>query len=477
MKANNRLSIKNFGPIKEANIIISSLTVFIGPNSSGKSFSSLLIHSLSNPFKKLGYLDQFQEVRNRSIEQFARNNSPIFAEFKDSLDDYLMSKPKRTDAPFSFPSDKFNIIIQESFGRVYNSMIEEKVKGNFSKDLNKLNRLNKESFSFCYNDNLFVNEDGKLVMKNSSLDITEFPGGDLSKDDDLIFSFKIDDDFISISLNYVLWDNIFENQISLPETVYLVLITKLIGELDNRSYYIPAAGNEILKDVNSYIADDINGILNHSLVQKELLTNFLSVKRDMAEGPFYDLACELENEILGGKIQFKKGEVRDELFFIDDENNLELELNLTSSSIRELMPVIVHLKYFLQERDILIIEEPENHIHPKHQLILVKYLVKAINRNLNIIITTHSDYILEKFNNFIRLGNTNQAVFDKLGYDEANILNYEDVNIYNFKKEDEYCYVCESLDVNFTGFDEDNFSEVISELYDESVDIIDGKIR
>ena len=46
-------------------------------------------------------------------------------------------------------SKKFNIIVQESFGKVYNDVIEEKVKGNFSNDLNKLNRLNKDSFSFC----------------------------------------------------------------------------------------------------------------------------------------------------------------------------------------------------------------------------------------------------------------------------------------------------------------------------------------
>ena len=477
MKINNKLSIKNFGPIKDANIIISPLTIFIGPNSSGKSFSSLLIHSLLNPFKKSGYLNQFQDVRNKSIDLFTRNNSKLFVEFKDSLEDYLKSKPKLTDESFRFPSKKFNIIVQESFGKVYNDIIEEKLKGNFSNDLNKLNRLNKDSFSFCYNDSLFVNEDGKLIMKHSSLDITELPSGDLSKDDDLIFSFNIDKNFISISLNYVLWDNLFKNQISLPEIVYLVIITKLITELDRKSYYIPAAGNEILKDVNSYISDDINGILNHSLVQKELLTNFLSVKRDMVKGPFYELASELEDEILGGKIQFKKGEVKDELFFIDNEHNLELELNLTSSSIRELMPIIVHLKYFLQEGDTLIIEEPENHIHPKHQLILVKYLVKAINKNLNIIITTHSDYILEKFNNFIRLGNANQTIFDERGYDKSNVLNHEQVHIYNFKKEDDYCYVSESIDVNFTGFDDDNFSDVISELYDESVDIIDAKLR
>ena len=44
------MSVKNFGPVNEAEINILPLTIFVGKNSSGKSFLSSLIHSLSNPF-------------------------------------------------------------------------------------------------------------------------------------------------------------------------------------------------------------------------------------------------------------------------------------------------------------------------------------------------------------------------------------------------------------------------------------------
>ena len=117
MKPNNTLSIKNFGQIKEANIAISPLVIFMGANGSGKFFSSMLLHSLLNPFKKEGYLNQFQEVQSRSVELFAQNNSPVFAEFKESLDNYLMSEPKFDGEAFRFPSDKFNMIVEESFGK------------------------------------------------------------------------------------------------------------------------------------------------------------------------------------------------------------------------------------------------------------------------------------------------------------------------------------------------------------------------
>ena len=156
---------------------------------------------------------------------------------------------------------------------------------------------------------------------------------------------------------------------------------------------------------------------------------------------------------------------------------MEFDLNLLSSSVHELLPLIIYLKYYLNKGDTLIIEEIENHLHPENQLILVKYLVKSINKGLNIILTTHSDYILEEFNNLIRLGNSKKEALYQLGYDESCILNYEDVNIYNFKKNDDYSYTPQMIEVNYTGFDEDNFSKVIEELYAKS-DIMDKyKIR
>ena len=50
MNNNFNLKINNFGPIKNANLEIAPLTIFVGSNNSGKSFSVKLIHSLLNPF-------------------------------------------------------------------------------------------------------------------------------------------------------------------------------------------------------------------------------------------------------------------------------------------------------------------------------------------------------------------------------------------------------------------------------------------
>ena len=426
MKKDNLL-IENFGPIKKANIDISPLTIFIGPNSSGKSYSSLLIHSLINSLKTFGS-DSYEKIEKDSIKKFLENDDELTKEFKELLVKYVNSEPKFSDESFKYPIEKFKIILEKSFGQVFNKHVEDKIKGNFSNDLNKLNQFNKYPFKFSINNNSFINKNGKLVLDKFCIDFDNIIDNRLSNKNENIILFEINEDYISIKLNYIIWHNFFEDKEFFTEVIFMMATSSIFNSLNQTSYYLSAVGDELFKDINNLIANDVNGSINLSTVQKELLVNFLKIKKDMEQGPFYNIANELEHELLDGEFQIKEDELKEEIIFIDNEYEMEFELKLTSSSIRELTPLIIYLKYFLKKGNTLIIEEPENHIHPKNQLILVKYLVKAINEGLNIIITTHSDYIVEKFNNFIRLGNANDEIFEKLEYDKS-IISKKNQNI------------------------------------------------
>ena len=466
------LSVKNFGPINDAEINISPLTIFVGKNSSGKSFLSSLIHSLSNPFNH-----NTHRFPAHSLNYLIKNNPELLKDFEDKFKDYLKLKPSFTDEAFSYPLNDFIKLINEGFGKCYIKLIENELKNNWKTNINNLNRMKQYPFELKYNEITFVNENGKLIIPNFSNKIRK-----LFKSINFInpigVKISIDEKHIHINLDYSLWMKIYgdDETISLAQLIYVLVVNKLINKLQINSYYIPVDGR-IFKDFNSFMADNFNGAIDSSTIEKEFLTNLLKVNEATPEGYFYNLACELENEINKGEIQIKNGDLKDEIVFIDYKNNMEFDLNLVSSSVHELIPIIIYLKYYLNKGDILIIEEIENHLHPENQLILVKYLVKALNQGLNIILTTHSDYILEKFNNLIQLGNCNKEVFNHLNYDESCILDYKNVSIYNFKKNADYSYTPHVIDVNFTGFSEDNFSEVIDELYNESDLMDEFKIR
>ena len=71
--------------------------------------------------------------------------------------------------------------------------------------------------------------------------------------------------------------------------------------------------------------------------------------------------------------------------------------------VSELAPVVLYLRYAVQPGDLLIIEEPEAHLHPEMQAIFTRQLVAAIQSGIRILITTHSEWILEELANLVRL--------------------------------------------------------------------------
>ena len=75
----------------------------------------------------------------------------------------------------------------------------------------------------------------------------------------------------------------------------------------------------------------------------------------------------------------------------------------TSSMVSELAPVVLYLRDVVQPGDTLIIEEPESHLHPAMQVEFTRVLAAAVKAGIRIIITTHSEWVLEALANLVRL--------------------------------------------------------------------------
>ena len=64
--------------------------------------------------------------------------------------------------------------------------------------------------------------------------------------------------------------------------------------------------------------------------------------------------------------------------------------------VSQVLPVLI-LCYYAPEGSILILEQPEAHLHPKVQTELADVLIDAVkNRNLQIILESHSEYLLSR---------------------------------------------------------------------------------
>ncbi len=79
-----------------------------------------------------------------------------------------------------------------------------------------------------------------------------------------------------------------------------------------------------------------------------------------------------------------------------------IEMSKASSGQQEAFPLLVALSHFPDKGRTLIIEEPEAHLFPSAQVKMLEFIVsQAISKETNMLLTTHSPYLLSAMNNFI----------------------------------------------------------------------------
>ena len=73
-----------------------------------------------------------------------------------------------------------------------------------------------------------------------------------------------------------------------------------------------------------------------------------------------------------------------------------------SSGIKDLIPLVLYLRYVAEERDLIIIDEPEMNLHPEAQIKIMEFLAMMANSGLNVITTTHSPYLVDHISNLTK---------------------------------------------------------------------------
>ena len=383
--------------------------------------------------------------------------------------DYLEFDPDFFKQPFCFDAKKFDRLFCEGIEKQHLSLIENNLKSNFISNLDLLNNVaSGESFEISFNNLGFYNDCGSLKLTGSN----GIKQNKIKLKNKVLFDFKRESGNVSIKLDYLSLSKLINRYDVFSIVLYSTLAQAYAKTNRNKSLYIPASAQSTTDKFKSILSDELSGLKMISSIERDMLFSYMNTQREIRNNHFSKIASKIENEILNGKINFKYNGVYDDLIFADNNAGCEFDFSLVSSSVKQLTPLINYLKYELDVGDTLIIEEIENHLHPANQRILVKYLVNLANNGLNIILTTHSDYILEQFNNHIRLSNVNSDSLGDLGFLKEDVLNYDEINIYDLKNDSSEVF---KFDVNETGFIDGVFSPVIEDMYDESRDIINSK--
>jgi len=467
-KLNLKVKVKNFGPVSKGEVIIKPLTIFIGPNNSGKSYISTLIHSI---------IKNFEESRF----EFRLNNIDIIDKYLSELQNIVgnIENGKVVEIPQTF----IRKLAKEVYKKVYEENLGKEIQNYYACSLKDLAKIGENSFDLEIN---YESDDIFLKLKDNELKIQKSPKIDENLKLTVKFeiaNFPSSPDVQPIGRGKVLVRLSKKSEIQ-EALIYLIfyivdsLLQRLLKSLIIvNSYYLPASRSGIIQIYKILLASILKEITSREKFISKTIHDFLlpliyiDTYKEI-KSPTYNIAIEFEKEIINGEIKVVGLEKFSLPEIVYNFENTQIPLHRASSTISELAPLFIYLKYIVRLPGILIIEEPEAHLHPLNQSKLAKLLVKLVRSGLYLVITTHSEYLLGQINNFISLSKIPENL-RKEKYRSEDYLNIDEVSAYVFEYDEKSKgYIIKELEITEEdGISEEEFIKVHEALYEETFKI------
>ena len=349
-----KLSIRNVGKLKEADVEINGITVIAGENNTGKSTVSKTLFSLFSGFYNLNEKISLTRLGNtRTIFlRFMENINKESAEILNNVSNELVNNS-------DYKNNKTKIF--ELIRRNKNFISEKDLKDITKKIIDILNIKDaeylKNMVSYVLN-----NEFNNQINTIGSNDFGE-----------IILKIKEEEIKIKIKSNEIT----IENKINL------------------RAKVIYIDDPFVIDNLNDYKLRDVRYLENHKenletkLVRENTEINIS--EKIIIEDKLKKITEKLE-EVINGKIKFNQGKWIYEL-----ENNNELNLKNLSAGLKS-FAILKRLveNGNLEEKGIVILDEPEIHLHPEWQIKFAELIVLLQKEfGMHILLTTHSPYFLK----------------------------------------------------------------------------------
>jgi len=408
--------LTNFAVIEklEEEIELKDLTIFMGDNSSGKSYLAMLIHSFITMSR--GYQDKV--FLNLIYSEFS--NSSVLKKLNQSIEKVIGQENNTLTLLFNEEDKKDLIDI------IYFSLNKYLLKEYLPNMLFKCESIDEIEIVLS---NLNEYLPSTLVIKNS---MTHDMGKiEILIDEESRVGLHFPKDFrsdtiIEMTLNLILSDLI---EMSIKQTLPIDSVYLPASRTGYLQTYKSLSNQAILKEYHSDKREDENEL---SPLIRIFITQLNSHKKYQEN----DFSTFIEEFIMKGQVNI-----------FEDNNSIDFTLkdgqsvnvNYLSSTVSELIPLVVFLKRELIQKDgLVVIEEPEAHLSFENQKLIAKLIALLLKENIRVLITTHSDFLIYELNNLIMKDRIIQnkilikeSAFKDIIRDDIS-LDYEKVALYNF---------------------------------------------
>ena len=478
------LEVTNFGPIVKAKIDLRPLTVFVGPSNTGKSYLAILIYALHRFFSGFRDYPMFPDIERQKLPQRTIDSIDEWAEQtltgRETLlaEGSLVLPPLVTDEIRSLLEAQGDLLGNEiirCFGMDETSALVR--KGN-RKGARVVFRRHVSNSSAPFEHELMVGAQGSKFKTTIPAETPIRINVEEADKINYLHRRAVDSSSKAGRRHKERTSFILELIYTLSDPA----LAQLAGPLLIPASYLPADRTGVMHAhrvlVSSLInrasqprlrrddpLPDLSGVVADFLKQLIELGDLSERRRNKADA----LAKRIEQEILRGMVQIKTSEMGyPQFFYKPDGWKNALPLMNASSMVSELAPVVLYLRHVVQPGETLIIEEPESHLHPAMQVEFTRQIAALVHAGIRVIVTTHSDWVLETLANLVRLSELPKA--RRKGIEGADlVLRPDQVGAWLFKsKESPKGSVVEEIrfDPDAGGLESD-YSDVAEQLYNE----------
>jgi len=470
------IKVSQFGPIVRGQVELKPLTVFVGPNNSGKSYISVLLYAIMRSFFYTSRSLRFGR-RYWVPGEFVAPEIILRGDFANRLREAV--KPYLSDAQrkevhvpiVDLPDTIRDSFLQavKSYGEHTAAQLTQEIHRCWATDIPELVRKStagprRRTFKIS-----FEQTKPKLYLEIKSV-------GEKLK----VSRFDVEPSDLSITVNRSLFIRFRrENELWLYEILYSLFRQSVVTSLF-LPYYLPAARSGILQNHKALASSAVDrasmvGIMEFPEIPlfpgvvADFIRNIIELQKRKPQ-ELKQAADLLENEVMRGVIDIEESKKEyPEIYYVARVG--KFELHRTSSMVSELAPVALYLKYVINPGNILIIEEPESHLHPDNQRRMARVIARLVRSNVRVLLTTHSDFFVEQLNNFIRLAKGSPDERRQHQYSSEDYLEPGEVGAYLFDlNEQAQGTIIKKLPVTEDhGISADEFAKVNESLYDETV--------
>ena len=494
------VSVENFGPIREGTVELRPLTVFVGPNNSGKSYMATLIYAISCTLAA-DFVWNTRWIRRPALRHYS--TAPLFGISDLDIPDRAQAALKPAEAREQIRAwitgclaqDRKSSVRPEALEIGYTDLpppLRQALQITVEEYLDTLAWQLIGEIERCFGDKVSNLSSNFTLGKSSTISIgSTQPRFELRlelSDRNVATAAK------SVSLTsarFPLYYFDVDTDDSWPSWPLLEFLSESAGQIMrqmiSRTYYLPASRSGILQSYKSLASlfmrrsplagvDDL-GLPRLTGVVADFVSNTLSLDvNQKTDGKIRNIAGFLQSKIIRGSVSLKGSSkiVYPEIQYTRDGK--DFELHRTSSMVSELVPIVLFIRHLTRPDDLLIVEEPESHLHPAAQRPLARAFARLLGQGVNLLLTTHSDYFIQQLSHLMQLGALSPEQRVRLGYADEDVIPVSAVGPYLFDTSgpEPGCVVRE-LPVEDSdgvpGIPDDQYADVSEALYNEMVNL------